>query len=342
MNDRLVSVDLAKNSFQLCIYSKSGKILSNRKIKRAALREAIAQIEPTQIVMEACYSANYWGRAFQSLGHTVQLIPAQHVKPFVRGNKTDANDAVAIAEASLRPRLRFVPVKTLLQQDIQLLHRVRERHVGERTALVNQIRGLLSEYGVVVSKGWRKLREQLPLILEDGDNELTVVGRAQIARLQEELTTLCGWIEEDNRRLEQMLEPNEDYHRLRGAPGFGPVLSSAVIAGVGNAAQFGSAREMAAWLGLTPRAEASGDRSVLKGISKRGNRYLRTLFIHGARAVVNWCSAKSDPLSLWLQKLIARRGRHKTIVAMAHKMARFAWAMLRKQQAYRAPVAQVA
>ncbi len=154
------------------------------------------------------------------------------------------------------------------------------------------------------------------------------------------MNTLSRLIEEDNQRLVQSLEPNADYQRLLAAPGFGPILSSALIAGVGNAAQFASARQMAAWLGLTPRGEASGDRSVLKGISKRGNRYLRTLFIHGARAIVNWCGAKSDPLSLWLQQLIERRGIHKTIVAMAHKMARFAWAMLRRQQPYRASQAQ--
>ncbi len=342
MNNKLVSIDLAKNVFQVCTYTKSGKILSNKKIKRKALQRAIAQIEPTRISMETCYSANYWGRVFQSMGHTVQLIPAQHVKPFVRGNKNDANDAIAISEASLRPRMRFVPVKTLFQQDIQMLHRIRQRHVSERTSLVNQVRGLLSEYGVVVSKGWRKLREQLPLILEDGDNELTPMGRQEIARLQGELNTLSVWIEEDNQRLVRHLEPNEDYQRLLAAPGFGPVVASAVIAGVGNASQFASAREMATWLGLTPRGEASGDRSVLKGISKRGNRYLRTLFIHGARAIVNWCGSKSDPLSLWLQQLIERRGVHKATVAMAHKMARFAWAMLRRQQPYRAPQAKAA
>jgi transposase len=235
-----------------------------------------------------------------------------------------------------------VPVKTLHQQDIQILHRIRQRHVGERTALVNQIRGLLSEYGVIVSKGWRKLREQLPLILEDGENELTPLGRQEIARLQEELNLLSQWIEQDKQRLVLSVEKDECYQRLLGAPGFGPILSSAVIAGIGNAAQFASAREMAAWLGLTPRGEASGDRSVLKGISKRGNRYLRTQFIHGARAVVRWCSGKKDPLSLWLQQLIERRGEHKAIVAMAHKMARFAWAMLRRQQPYRAPQAQAA
>ncbi len=183
MNTKRVSIDLAKNVFQVCLYTKSGKILSNKKIRRNALRRTLAQMEPTRICMETCYSANYWGRVFQAMGHTVQLIPAQHVKPFVRGNKNDANDAIAIAEASLRPRLCFVPVKTLFQQDIQMLHRIRQRHVSQRTDLVNQIRGLLSEYGVVVSKGWRKLREQLPLILEDGDNELTPMGRQEIARL---------------------------------------------------------------------------------------------------------------------------------------------------------------
>ena len=339
MNSKLVSIDLAKNVFQICIYSKSGKILSNKKIKRHALRQAIAQIEPTQIAMETCYSAHYWGRVFQTMGHEVNLIPAQHVKPFVRGNKNDHNDAVAIAEASLRPHIRFVPVKTILQQDIQMRHRIRQRHVSERTALVNQIRGLLSEYGIVVSQGWRKLRQQLPLILEDAENELSPIGRQSIAQLYDELNIINQWIEDDNRRVAQLLEDHDDYQRLLAAPGFGPVLSSAAIASIGNGAQFSSGRQMAAWLGLTPRGESSGDRSTLKGISKRGNRYLRTLFIHGARAIVNWCQNKTDPLNQWIQQLIARRGRHKAIVAVAHKMARFAWVMLNRKEDYRAPKA---
>lgn len=339
MNTKLVSIDLAKNVFQVCIYSKSGKILSNKKIKRKGLSQAIEQIGPDRITMETCYSANHWGRVFQAMGHEVNLIPAQHVKPFVRGNKNDANDAIAIAEASLRPNIRFVPVKTVLQQDIQMLHRVRQRHVTGRTALVNQIRGLLSEYGVVVVQGWRKLRQQLPLILEDAENELSPIARQSLSQLQEELSTINRWVEEDNRYLAEILEDNEDYQRLLVTPGFGPMLASAAIAGIGNGAQFSSARQMAAWLGLTPRGEASGDRSSMKGISKRGNRYLRTLFIHGARAVVNWCQKKTDPLNLWIQQLIARRGRHKAIVAVAHKLARFAWVMLNRKVDYRAPKA---
>ena len=273
------------------------------------------------------------------MGHEVNLIPAQHVKPFVRGNKNDANDAIAIAEASLRPHMRFVPVKTIEQQDIQMLQRVRQRHVDERTALVNQIRGLLSEYGIVVSKGWRKLREKLPFILEDGDNELTTHGRACLSRCYDELITLIARVEQDDRTLATLLKDNEDYQRLLQVPGIGPVLAAAAIASIGNGAQFASARQMAAWLGLTPRGEGSGDRWHMKGISKRGNRYLRTLFIHGARAVVNWCQRKTDPLNLWIQRLIARRGRHKAIVALAHKLARFAWVILNRKVDYRAPQA---
>lgn len=339
MNSKRVSIDLAKNVFQVCTYNERGKILSNKKVKRKALSQIIQQIEPTRIAMETCYSANYWGRVFQAMGHEVNLIPAQHVKPFVRGNKNDSNDAVAIAEASLRPNIRFVPVKTILQQDIQARHRIRQRHVTERTALVNQIRGLLSEYGVIVSKGWRKLRQQLPLILEDAENELSPIGRESIAQLYDELAITSQWIEEDNRRLANILEGNEDYQRLLGAPGFGPIVASATIAAIGNGAQFSSGRQMAAWLGLTPRSEASGDRSTMKGISKRGNRYLRTLFIHGARAIVTWSPKKSDPLNLWIRQLVARRGQHKAAVAVAHKMARFAWVILNRKEGYKVPKA---
>lgn len=335
MNSKRVSIDLAKNVFQVCTYSKTGKIFTNKKISRNQLSRVIQQIEPTIIAMETCYSANYWGRRFKAMGHEINLIPAQHVKPFVRGNKNDSNDAIAIAEASLRPNMRFVPVKSLQQQDIQIQHRIRQRHVSERTALVNQMRGILAEYGVIISKGWRKLQQQLPDILEDGENELTPIGRESIAKLSEELSIHCKWIDEDNLHLKQIMKENEDYHRLLEAPGFGPIVASATIAAIGNGAQFKSARQMAAWLGLTPRGEASGERSTMKGISKRGNRYLRTLFIHGARAIVTWCEKKDDPLSLWIQQLIARRGKHKAIVAVAHKMARYAWVILNRKERYK-------
>jgi len=342
MNNKQISIDSAKNVFQACIYNSTGTILSNKKIKRAKLTELIQQCEPTQIAMESCYSANYWGRVFQSMGHEVNLIPAQHVKPFVRGNKTDGNDAIAISEASLRPAMRFVPVKTIFQQDIQVIHRVRERHVSNRTALTNQIRGLMSEYGIVVSRGWRKLKNQLPAILEDAENMLSPLSRQSIAALYQELCIVNQWVDDDKKILAQAMQDNEDYQRLLVVPGIGPIIASAAIASIGNGAQFASARQMAAWLGLTPRVEASGERSVCKGISKRGNRYLRTQFVHGARSLVNWVEKKTDPLSLWILQLMARIGRYKTIVAVAHKLARFCWVILNRKEDYKPPSMAIA
>ncbi len=337
MNTRLISIDLAKDVFQICALNQRGKVVTNKRVNRRQLWLQLARYAPTEVVMEACYSAHYWGRVIEAMGHTVHLIPPQHVKPFVRGNKNDANDAVAIAEAAQRPKMRFVPVKNLAQQDIQMLHRIRQRHVWERTALVNQMRGLLSEYGIRVSPGWRRLQGIVPYLLEDAENELTAVGRQCIARLQDELTVINARIKEDEQALLALVADNEDYQHLLQVPGFGPIVASALVAAVGNAHAFSNARELPAWLGLTPRQIASGPHSRMVGISKRRNRYLRTLLIHGARTVVNWCQRKTDPLSLWVKKLIERRGRHKAIVALVHKLARFAWAILARKEPYRPP-----
>lgn len=338
MNTRLISIDLAKNVFQICALNQRGKVISNKRGNSRQLRIWLAQYKPTEVAMEACYSAHYWGREIEKMGHTVHLIPPQHVKPFVRGNKNDANDALAIAEAAMRPKMRFVPIKNLLQQDIQMLHRIRERHVRERTALVNQLRGLLSEYGIRVSSGWRRLQGIIPYLLEDAENELTAIGRQCIARLYDELIAMNVRIKEDEQSLQALLAENEDYQHLQQVPGFGPIVASALIAAVGNAQAFAHARELPAWLGLTPRQIASGSNSRMVGISKRGNRYLRTLLIHGARTVVNWCQRKADPLSLWVKKIMERRGRHKAIVALANKLARFAWAILVRKESYHPPV----
>lgn len=337
MNVKLVAIDLAKNVFQVGLFNQAYKVLSNKKVMRRKLRQTLAQIEPTIIVMEACYSAHYWGREFEKMGHKVQLIPAQHVKPFVIGNKNDANDVIAIAEASRRAKIRFVPVKTLYQQDIQMLHRIRSRHVSERTALVNQIRGFLSEYGVVVALGWRKLCAALPDILEDGENNLSTYGRKMIAQLSDELSAINERVKNDKNALTSLIECDEDYQRLFKAPGFGLILTSAAVSSIGNGAQFTSGRQAAAWLGLTPGSMASGERSVSKGITKRGNRYLRTLFIHGARTVLNWAikKDKTDKLSLWIKQLDARIGRNKAVVALAHKMVRFAWVILNRKEEYK-------
>jgi transposase len=272
------------------------------------------------------------------MGHQVKLVPAQHVTPFVRGNKNDANDVVGITEAAVRPNIWFVPIKTINQQDIQMIHRIRERHVADRTALVNQIRGQLSDYGIIMPKGWRKMKDKLPLILEDAENQLTPIGRECVASQYEELRTINEMIAADEKRLKMYLKDNEDYNRLLEIPGFGPIVASAFVAAIGQAKQFRNARHMAAWLGITPRQMASGDKSVMLGITKRGSRSLRTMIIHGARAVVSNCEHKTDALSLWIKKLIERRGKNKAIVALAHKLTRFAWVILNRQEHYQAPV----
>ena len=338
MKNKLIGIDLAKNVFQICGVNQAGKVQFNKKVKRAKLRAFVAQLEPTTIAMEACYSAHYWSREFEQMGHQVKLVPAQHVTPFVRGNKNDANDVVGITEAAVRPNIWFVPIKTINQQDIQMIHRIRERHVADRTALVNQIRGQLSDYGIIMPKGWRKMKEKLPLILEDAENQLTPIGRECVASQYEELRTINEMIAADEKRLKMYLKHNEDYNRLLEIPGFGPIVASAFVAAIGQAKQFRNARHMAAWLGITPRQMASGDKSVMLGITKRGSRSLRTMIIHGARAVVSNCEHKTDALSLWIKKLIERRGKNKAIVALAHKLTRFAWVILNRQEHYRAPV----
>ena len=337
MKSVLTGIDLAKNVFQVCAVNQTGKVISNKKVTRAKLRQTISQLEPTTIAMESCYSAHYWGREFEQMGHKVNLIPAQHVKPFVQGNKNDANDAIAITEAAVRPRIRFVPIKTIEQQDIQMLHRIRQRHVDDRTALVNQMRGLLSEYGIVMAKSWRRLKMELPTVLEDAENQLTPLGRECMHSLYEELNASNEKVAIDEKRLKTNLKDNEDYNRLLEVPGFGLITASALVSMVGSAQQFRTARDMAAWLGITPRQIASGEKSVMTGITKRGSRSLRTMIIHGARAVVTHAHKKTDKLSLWIQALIERRGRNKAIVALAHKLTRFAWVILNRKECYKPP-----
>jgi transposase len=286
--------------------------------------------------MEACYTSHPWGRAIQALGHTVKLIPPYQVKPFVVGNKNDHNDAIAIAEASRRPRASFVPVKSLEQQDLQSLQRIDERLKKHRTATGNQLRGLLAEYGIVIPKGLHHLRSQVPLILEDAEQPLTVVARNFIHRLYRELVSHDKQISEVKKELVALAEQNDDYQRLQTIPGIGPVIAAILVASVGNASYFKNGRQMAAWIGLTPRQHASGDKSRMMGISKRGDRTLRKMLIHGARAVLNWCESKTDKLSLWLRALSSRAHPCKVIVALANKLARIAWAVLATGKPYQA------
>jgi transposase len=301
----------------------------------------MANIEPCVIAMEACGGANYWARELNALGHQVKLIAPQYVKPFVKGNKNDYNDATAIAEAAQRPNMRFVPIKSVEQQDIQNFHRQRERLKKERTALVNQIRGLLAEYGLVINQGIAAVRRGLPEVLEDAQNGLTPHSRALFAALLDELRVLDQRVADCEERIVTVNKDNAICGRLEGVLGIGPITASAVYAAAGDGKDFVNGRHFSAWLGLVPGQHSSGGKSVLLGISKRGNAYLRTLFIHGARSVLLHAANKNDRFSRWAQNVLARRGHNKACVAVANKLARIAWVVMAKGETYR-PATSVA
>jgi transposase len=336
MKASVISIDLAKNVFQVCALNQANKVTSNVKVSRADLLNQIRQFEPTTVAMEACYSAHPWGRAIEAMGHQVKLIPPIKVKPFVQGNKNDRNDAVAIAEASLRPNINFVQVKSLEQQDIQSMQRIRERLIRQRTSLMNQIRGLLAEYHIVCEKKAYNLRKLLPLLIEDAEQPLTVISREFFDQLYSELCALDERVENITTHMQESLKNNPDYLRIQQVPGIGPIISAATIAAVGNANQFKNGRQFSAWLGLTPRHYASGDQCYNGGIGKRGNSQLNVLLIHGARTVMNWSAKKSDRLSLWVKNLMATKPACKVIVALANKLARILWVVLAKAENYQA------
>jgi len=339
MKHTVIAIDVAKNVFQVCALDSRHKVVLNKKLTRAKLLPTLAQLQADMVVMEACYSSNAWGRALQAQGHTVKLIPPWQVKPFVVGNKTDHNDAIAIAEASLRPKVRFVPVKSLPQQDLQSLTRIRDRLIKHRTATINQLRGLLSEYGVCVARGACALLAELPAILEDAGNDLTVMARAFMRELYEEVLQLNQRIRAKEQQSAALLEDNGDFKRLQSISGIGPITATALIASIGDAKQFNNGRAMAAWVGLPPKLYGSGDTVILGRMSKRGNHDLRRLLVHGARTVVRWCQGKNDPMSRWIQKLLTRMHPCKAIVAVANKLARIAWAVLSKQRSFDATLA---
>jgi transposase len=288
--------------------------------------------------MEACGGAHFLGRALQEQGHEARLIPAQYVKPYVKTNKNDYIDAEAIAEAVGRPTMRFVPIKSDDQLDLQSLHRVRERWVTRRTAVINQIRGLLLERGITLRKGRRYLDEALPGILEDADAKLSGTLRLLLGQLKLELDQLALRLEEAEGLIEQTVQESEACQRLMQIPGIGPVTATAVISAVGNGAAFRKGREFAAWTGLVPREHSTGGKQKLLGISKRGNRYLRKLFVQCARAVLQQKTKQAPGLKVWLEKITSRTHRHVAAVALANKLARMAWAVLATGEAYRAPL----
>jgi transposase len=335
MHCTILGIDVAKQVFQLHGVDERGQVVLQKRVSRSKLPETIAQLPACVIGMEACSSAQYWAREFQQLGHTVKLISPQFVKPYVKGNKNDSRDAEAICEAVSRPHMRFVPLKTVESQDIQALHRMRSRLVKERTALVNQVRGLLAERGIVIAQGITRLRKQLPVIVEEVGNALTPLSREVIRELYEELVALDKRITRADYLIKRVFADNESCQKLAQVEGIGPVVATALVAAVGNAKEFANGRHLAAWLGLVPRQCSTGGKERLLGISKRGERYLRALLIHGARATVHRARRKTDARSRWIVSLEQRRGKNIATVAIANKNARITWALLTGDAEYR-------
>ncbi len=329
-----IAIDVAKNVFQVCVLSHSNKVVETQRLPRAKLPGYVARQPRSRIILEACYSAHYWGREFERLGHQVELIPPQFVKPFLRGNKNDFNDALAIAEAADRPHITRVPVKTIEQQDILSIHRIRDRIVRQRTQLINQMRGLLSEYGIITPQGHHNFRRLLVELSDDSDSRLTPIMKQQASRCLAEYRDLSSRITEANKQLGMLANHNPICQILMSLPGIGVINATALMASIGNGSAFRNPRELSVWLGLTPRQHGSGEKSVSLGITKRGNRYLRRQLIHGARAAVSRSGTRTDDLSRWANRLVARRGINKACVAFANRLARLAWVLLQKQETY--------
>ncbi len=326
-----IGIDLAKNVFQLHGVERHGKTVWKRRLKRNQwLKVLLDKIEPGCVIgMEACAGAHHWGRELQSRGYTVKLIPPQFVKPYVKSNKSDARDAEAICEAMSRPNMRFVTVKTVEQQDIQATHRIRAELITQRTAKANQIRGLVAEYGLVAPKHLSALRAAIPGWLEDAENGLTADFRSLLHGVWNDLLALDDRVSEMDKLIQRLAENHADCVRLQQLRGVGPMIATAMVATVGDARQYHKSRQMAAAIGITPKQHRSGDRDRLLGISKRGDVYLRTLMIHGARAVVARAKHKDDQLSRWVTGIATKRHPNVAAVALANKTARMAWAMLR-------------
>jgi len=322
-----VGIDLAKSVFQVHGVDGHGKPALKKQLKREQMAAFFANLPPCLIGMEACGSAHHWARKLEGFGHTVRLMAPQFVKPYVKTNKNDAADAEAICEAVARPNMRFVPVKNMAQQAVLALHRVRQALVKARTAQSNQIRGLLGEFGLIIPKGIAHIGRRVPEILEDASNELPGSFRQLLKRLMDHLKDLDRQVGELEVQIQSWHRDNAASRKLAQVPGIGPITASALVATVGDARDFDNGRQLAAWLGLVPRQHSSGGKSLLLGISKRGDTYLRTLLIHGARAVIRASEHKTDK-SGWLQALLGRRNKNVAAVALANKNARIVWALL--------------
>jgi len=333
---KILGIDLAKNSFHVYGVNENGVKVLSKKMTRKQLSQFCAKLPKCLIAMEACGSAHYWARKFQSYGHEVKLIAPQFVKPFVKSNKNDSIDAEAICEAVQRPNMRFVSIKTEEQLTIQSLHRIRSQLVKARTAQVNQIRGLLLEHGIVIAKGRAQVQKALMELLGDENIEqkLPDMMKQLIQGLQSHLDYMDKQIAEYDQKIQEHTKQTPRADLLQTIPGIGPIIASAMLSHIGDVSVFKNGRELAAFLGLVPRQYSTGGKNTLLGISKRGDVYLRTLLIHGARSRLRVIGEKTDKTSLWLKSLLERRGYNRTAVALANKMARVAYALLSTGEMY--------
>ena len=334
MKLKRIGIDLAKQVFQVHGVDSHEQVKCRKQLKRSQMLDFFRQLEPCLVAMEACGSSHYGARELGALGHEVRLIAPQFVKPYVKGGKNDANDAEAICEAASRPTMRYVAVKSAEQQAGQSVHRIRSRLIRARTALANEIRGLLGEFGLVASR--QGISATRALLQQALDEHQALPGELHemLELLRDELQGQDERIKQLDGMLQRQVKTDERVRRLLQVEGIGPISATAVVSAVGDARQFSSGRQFAAWLGLVPSQHSSGGKERLGNISKKGDCYLRTLLVHGARAVLKTCKDKADRRSIWLQELQCRRNTNIATVALANKNARIIWAILSKGEEY--------
>jgi transposase len=334
MEIKRVGLDLAKYVFEVHAVDNDENVVLRKTLRREAVAQFFAELRPCVVGMEACCGSHYWARVLTDLGHEVRLISPQFVKPYVKSNKNDRNDAEAICEAVGRPSMRFVPPKSPEQLEIQAVHRIRQRVVANRTRLVNQVRGLLGEHGVVVPRDINRIRRTLSEIADGRSGGFGGLFVEMLCDIREELSELDARLAGYNQRIKSLYRSNEMCQRIGQIEGIGPITATALVAAVGDKSCFRNGRQFAAWLGLVPKQHSSGGKARLFGISKRGDRYLRTMLIHGARAVLGRSAGKTDTRSQWINRMRERRHPNVVAVALANKNARIVWSLLSNDQEY--------
>lgn len=331
----IIGIDLGKTVFHLIAMDQHGTITGKKRLSRPQLLTFLANTPPSLVAMEASCGAHHLGRRLVSQGHEVRLIPAQFVRPFVKSQKNDYVDAEAIAEAVQRPTMRFVPIKTEDQLDLQALHRVRDRLIERRTSVINQLRAFLLERGIVLRTGRAHLRKMMPALLADAEQHLTPRIFRLLCVVAEEWRQVEDEIQNLDREIEAIASSDSACQRLLTVPGIGPLIATAMVAAIGNGSEFSKGRDFAAWLGLIPKQCSTGGKAKLLGISKHGNEYLRRLFIHGGRSVQHRVARDQHAFGQWLSQLESRANANVVGVAMANKLARIAWVVLSRQEDYR-------